>query len=134
MWQGLTCMAGADVHGRGHAWWGGVLGRGHASQGGHVWQGGHPWQGGMHGVLIFLPPTKFAKVMFLHLSVSHSVHRGVCVAGVDVHGRGACMVGAFMVGGSAWQGHASQGGMCGRGACITGRHAWQGASMAGGHA
>ena len=26
----------------------------------------------------YRPQTKFAKVTFLHLSVSHSVHRGVC--------------------------------------------------------
>ena len=28
----------------------------------------------------YRPQTKFAKVMFLHLSVSHSVHRGVCLS------------------------------------------------------
>ena len=27
----------------------------------------------------YCPQTKFAKVMFLHLSVSHSFHRGECV-------------------------------------------------------
>ena len=27
----------------------------------------------------YRPQTKFVKVMFLHLSVSHSVHRGMCV-------------------------------------------------------
>ena len=27
----------------------------------------------------YRPQTKFVKVMFLHLSVSHSVHRGVCI-------------------------------------------------------
>ena len=32
---------------------------------------------------IYRPQTKFAKVMFLHLPVSHSVHRGVCVC--EVH-------------------------------------------------
>ena len=35
--------------------------------------------------LNYRPQTKFAKVMFLHLSVSHSVHRGggipACIAG-----------------------------------------------------
>ena len=39
-------------------------------------------------------PTKFAKVMFLPLSVSHSVHRGVCSRGCLVLGggwsRGVC--------------------------------------------
>ena len=29
------------------------------------------------GVINYCPQTKFAKVTFLHLSVSHSVHRGV---------------------------------------------------------
>ena len=28
----------------------------------------------------YRPQTKFAKVMFLHVSVSHSVHRGVVVS------------------------------------------------------
>ena len=28
----------------------------------------------------YRPQTKFAKVMFLHLSISHSVHRGVCLS------------------------------------------------------
>ena len=31
----------------------------------------------------YRPQTKFGgKVMFLHLSLSHSVHRGVCVADI----------------------------------------------------
>ena len=71
--------------------------------------------------------------MFLHLSVSHSVHGGACMAGGmcgrghvwqgacvagdgGVHGRGACMAG----------GHAWQGGMHGRGASVAGGHLWQG--------
>ena len=29
---------------------------------------------------IYHPQTKFAKVMFSHLSVCHSVHRGVCLS------------------------------------------------------
>ena len=65
--------------------------------------------------------------MFLHLSVSHSVHRGwhvwwgVCVAG------GGCGRGTCVAGGHAWQGGMCgrgcewQGGMCGReGACMAG--------------
>ena len=28
----------------------------------------------------YRPQTKFAKVMFLHLCVSHSVHGGVCLS------------------------------------------------------
>ena len=47
----------------------------------------------------YRPQTKFAKVMFLHLSVSHPVHRGSCM-----EGQGVCMAG----------------GMCGRGACMAG--------------
>ena len=48
---------------------------------------------------------KFAKVMFLHVSVSHSVHGG-----------------AWMLGG-----HGCWRGVCGRGACVPrGRHAWHG--------
>ena len=58
--------------------------------------------------------------MFSHLSVSHSVHRGVCVAGgvrggehawwghIYMHGRGVC------VRGCAWQR------VCMAGACMTG--------------
>ena len=44
--------------------------------------------------------------MFLHLSVSHSVHREACVAG-GMHGRGACV----------------ERGMHGRGACVAGETA-----------
>ena len=79
----------------------------------------------------YRPQTKFAKVMFLHLSVSHSVHRGgACVA----RGRawqGVCMArGAYMAGGTcmAGGGHVWQEGMHGRG------HVWgrEGVCMAGG--
>ena len=45
----------------------------------------------------YCPQTKFAKVMFLHLSVSHSVHGGVCLSacwdtplGADPPLRSAC--------------------------------------------
>ena len=31
-------------------------------------------------VFYYRPQTKFAKAMFLHLSVSHSVNRGVCLS------------------------------------------------------
>ena len=65
--------------------------------------------------IYYRPQTKFAKVMFLHLSVSHSVHR----AG-GVHGRGyawqggVCGRGREWQAGCAWQGgHAWQGGMRG---------------------
>ena len=38
--------------------------------------------------------SSFGKVMFSHLSVSHSVHRrGACMSMGGVHGRGACMAG-----------------------------------------
>ena len=58
--------------------------------------------------------------MFLHLSVSHSVHRGACVAG-GVHGRG-----------QLWRG-----GVCDQGVCVWpgGMHGWgcalRGACMVG---
>ena len=36
----------------------------------------------MYGLFdCYRPQTKFAKVMFLHVSVSHSVHRGVSAPG-----------------------------------------------------
>ena len=54
----------------------------------------------------YRPQKMFAKVMFLHLSVSPSVHSG---------------------GGPSWQGrHAWQGGHVWQGACMAGGHAWQG--------
>ena len=60
----------------------------------------------LHQFFNYRPQTKFTKVMFLHLSVSHSVHRG-----------GACVAGGY-----AWQGV-----MCGRGG-----HACRGVCVAGG--
>ena len=75
---------------------------------------------GQHTVYFYRPQTKFAKVMSLHLSVSHSVG-----GGGDMRGRGACMAeGGMHGGGHAWQcGHAWQGvcmvgGMHGKGACM----------------
>ena len=63
-----------------------------------------------------------ASLIFLHLSVSHSVHGGgACVAGGDMHGRG-----------HVWQGACLEGGVCGSGACMAGGIcgmgglAWQG--------
>ena len=67
----------------------------------------------------YRPQTKFAKVMFLHLSVNRGgmhgrgvacMARGACMAGGGMHCRGACMVG-----GCAWLG-----GVNGRGACVAG--------------
>ena len=81
---------------------------------------------------------KFAKVMFLHLSVSHSVHRGGVGGG---GGGGMCggghawQGGIHGSGGHVWQGHAWQGvymgGMYGGGACVVGA-CGRGACMAGG--
>ena len=63
------------------------------------------------------------KVMFLHLSVNHSVHRGHAWQGV-------CVVGACLAGGMCGEGHAWQG-VCAAGwACMAGGHAWQGTCMA----
>ena len=72
------------------------------------------------GLLITAPKTKFAKVMFLHLSVSHSVHRGHAWQ-EGMHGRGACVAG-----GHAWQGHAWQGACIVMGHALQGGHVWQG--------
>ena len=76
--------------GEGHAWPGGVCGRG---DGGHAWWGGHAWLG-MHG---------------------GGVHgRGACVAGGHAWLEGACMAW-----GHAWQGGMrGQGGVHG-GGCVT---------------
>ena len=43
----------------------------------------------------YRPQTMFAKVMFLHLSVSHSVHkrRGVCIQGEESASRLVCIWG-----------------------------------------
>ena len=66
------------------------------------------------------------KVMFSHLSISHSVHKGACVAGVvvcvagGVHGRGACKEGDMYHRGHAWWGACVAGGVWQAG------HAWQG--------
>ena len=112
------------------------------------------WRGSLFPCSVvdfYLPQTKFAKVMFLHLFVSHSVHGG------GMHGcrghawlQGACMVGraCVLAGGHAWlwggmhgcRGgmHGCEGGMCGcRGhACLwaamcgCGGHVWlQGVCM-----
>ena len=45
-----VCVARRAMCGRGHAWQGGMRGRGgHAWQRGHAWQGGQAWQRGVHG-------------------------------------------------------------------------------------
>ena len=75
----------------------------------------------------YRPQTKFAKVMFLQVSV---LGGGVHVAGRCVCGGGACMKGGF-----AWQGACMAGCVHGSGACVAGGmcggwHVWQGACMA----
>ena len=72
---------------------------------------------------IYRPQTKFAKVMFLQVSVcpqGRSRSRG---EGGGVCGMGACVAGGMcgrgdMHGGHARQGVCMAGGMCGRGACM----------------
>ena len=59
----------------------------------HCWPSRGPLGRGAH---YYRPQTKFAKVMFLHLSVSHSVHRGDLVLG------GACSRGVPAPGGLVW--------------------------------
>ena len=78
--------------------------------------------------------TKFAKVIFLHLSVSHSVHRGACMVVVvgGMHGRGCVWLGSCMAGGCAWQGVWPE--ACMAGGVHGGGCAWQGACVAGGSA
>ena len=65
------------------------------------------------------------RVMFLHLSVSHSVRGGAGGSAwqVSMHGGG---IGGFRVVGGM-----CGGGMCGR-VCMAGEHAWQGAYVTGG--
>ena len=41
----------------------------------------------------YCPQTKFAKVMFLHLCVSHSVHRGGICVGWGLHPEGSASMG-----------------------------------------
>ena len=66
------------------------------------------------------------KVMFLHLSVNHSVHGGGVVCDGGKHGRGCawqgvvCGRGLYVAGGCMWQG-----------TCVGG-HAWQGGVWWGG--
>ena len=47
--------------------------------------------------VFYHPQRSCGKVMFLHLSVSHSVHRGVSVQGVSVWG-GLCLGGLCLGG------------------------------------
>ena len=68
------------------------------------------------GCASLVPPfyhlqTKFAKVMFLQVSVCP---KGVCMAG-GMYGRGVCMVRGVCGGGHAWQGVCVRWGMHGRG-------------------
>ena len=73
--------------------------------------------------------TKFAKVMFLQVSVCP--WGGACVAGGmhggGAHGGGHAWQGACMAGeGCAWWGGMhGRGGAAWRGACVAGGHAWQ---------
>ena len=69
----------------------------------------------MHWKLLLPPATKFAKVMFLHLSVSHSVHRGGSASRVSAS-TWVCIMGGVCIWGSASRGSA-QGGLP-RGVCI----------------
>ena len=76
----------------------------------------------------YRPQTKFVKVMFLHLSVSHSVHGGVCLVpvgclvpegvcsgGVPAPGEGRSAPGGVPgPGGSAWWRPPRDGYCCGR--------------------
>ena len=106
------------------------------SSGGNKAGGTHPT--GMH--CCYRPQTKFAKVMFLHVSVSHSVHRGGGRAWQGVHGLGGVHVGVCVsVWGACMPGG---GGVHGREACMAGGmhatclggHVWKGGMHGRGHA
>ena len=64
----------------------------------HCWPSRGPLGRGAH---YYRPQTKFAKVMFLHLSVSHSVHRGGLVLGAC--SRGVPAPGGSGLGGARWR-------------------------------
>ena len=65
---------------------------------------------------LFTVRSSCGKVMFLHLSVSHSVYRGGCVRGGGVHGRrGLCVAGGMHGRGLCQEGMLGRGSMCGSG-------------------
>ena len=70
----------------------------------------------MHWKLLLPPATKFAKVIFLHLSVSHSVHRGGSASRVSAS-TWVCIGGGGLYLGFCIQGVCSGGGLP-RGVCI----------------
>ena len=87
----------------------------------------------------YRPQTKFVKVMFLHVSVSHSIHSGgrawLWGACMVVGGMHCCWGGVHGCGGHAWLPggvcglgglHSCWGGMCGCGWGVhgCGGHAW----------
>ena len=91
----------------------------------------------------YRPQTKFAKVMFLQVSVcprgggGHARQGGVCdgraCMGAYMAGRhawqgvwGGCAWGCAWQGGHAWQGACMTMGAYMAGACVAGGHAWQG--------
>ena len=77
-------------------------------------------------IKVFLPPEKFAKVMFSQVSVCPwgwgvCMAGGACMAGGGVHGRGHALQGEACIAGGACM----AGGMHGRGVCVacpTGRY------------
>ena len=95
---------------------------------------------------IYRPQTKFAKVMFLQVSVCRGGGRA-WQEGWGMHGRecawqGVCVAGGMRGRGRAWQAVCMAGGMHGSGVCVVGGvhgrgvhsrgHAWRGACVAGG--
>ena len=96
---------------------------------------------------IYRSQTKFAKVMFLQVSVCpggggvRGRRDGACMAG-SVRGRGCTWQGGVRGRGHAWQAVCMAGGMHGSGVCVVGGvhgrgvcsrgHAWRGACVAGG--
>ena len=128
MWQGAY-MAGEGMHGRGayvaggihgrggHAWQGGVHGKGAMHGGRHVWQGsmhgrGHAWWGCV---------WQGACMADACVAGGHAWQGGM--HGGGVHGRGTCVAGE-----NAWQGGMCGGGVHGGGmhgeGCMAGGRAW----------
>ena len=73
------------------------------------------------GSNFYRPQRKFAKVMFLQVSVCPlgGVAGKVCMAG-GVSGREPCVARGHAWWGHAWQGGMNGRGMCGRGTCVVG--------------
>ena len=89
------------------------------------------FEGTFQRLFCYCPQTKFAKVMFLQVSVCPQgeacvAHGGGHVWQRGMHGRGACMAGVCMAGGMCGWGVCMAGGACVVGACMAGGCVWLG--------